>query len=262
MAKRPSKKTTALATYDEKFAAYAKKRQQEEPAAAGQFFSLRGGQLTFNDAVVEGNQMAVIVLDAVHENCFYKSKFNPEVITAPDCYAFGRKEDELVPHPEAPDKQNPTCAGCRHNVFGSGEGRGKACSNRRRLAMISAGTFDKKLGEFRIFENPKDFESDIAFLKLPVTSVKGFKSFVRKITDVMNRPEWGVFTKVSVESDPRSQFRVNFEVLDLLPPELFETVEERASEAQKSIIFPYMKGDSVEASAPKKPSSRKSRKKY
>jgi hypothetical protein len=48
-----------------------------------------------------------------------------------------------------------------------------------------------------------------------------------------------VITRVYLEPDPKSQFRVKFEMMDLLPPELFPIIMARYEEASAGIIFGY-----------------------
>jgi hypothetical protein len=54
----------------------------------------------------------------------------------PDCYSL----DGVVPDVTAVNKQSPTCASCRHNVWGSriteSGSKAKACADNRRLAIV------------------------------------------------------------------------------------------------------------------------------
>jgi len=56
------------------------------------------------------------------------------------------------PDPGVPEPQNPTCAGCPNNEWGSGQGKGKACKDHRRLAVLilpymTKGILEKPLKE-------------------------------------------------------------------------------------------------------------------
>lgn len=57
----------------------------------------------------------------------------------PDCWSV----DGRVPDMASPKRQNPTCAGCRWNAWGSsrmqgGTGKGKDCADSKRLAIVPA----------------------------------------------------------------------------------------------------------------------------
>lgn len=246
----------ALANWDQELADQAAvAAKMEEGTAGGTFFSVRGGQLTFNDAPLPGNQMAVVVLDSIMENVYYEGKFDPDDITGPACFAFGRDLKDMAPHELATDKQATVCAECPQNEWGSADtGRGKACSNRRRLALIPAGTFNDATGKFEpILEEAHYTTAQMAFLKLPVTSVKGYAAVVQQVASGLKRPPHGVFMKFKVVPDAKTQFRVLTEPLAAIPNELMTAIMARHEEARGVIDFPYTPYvESEEAPAPKK----------
>lgn len=239
--------TTAIATWDEELAKQAAiAAATEASTASGNFFSVKGGALSFNDAPMPRNQMGVVILDYVLENVYYEGRYDPEEIQSPTCFAFGRDDKTMSPHQQVIDAGNSQagasglCAGCPMNEWGSSDiGRGKACRNSRRLAMIPAGTFDEH-DRFKAFTDPEQFETaPIGYLKVPVTSVKGFSAFVKQIAGALKRPPHGIFTKVSVRPDPQTQLKVLFEPIAQVPNNLFEVIMRRHDEAKNSIEFPY-----------------------
>jgi len=252
------KKGTELANWEQELADQAAvAAKMEEGTAGGTFFSLRGGQLTFNDAPLPGNQMAVVVLDGIMENVYYEGKFDPDNIEGPACFAFGRDLKTMAPHELAVDKQAATCADCPQNEWGSADtGRGKACANRRRLALIPAGEFNASTGKFEPITDPDHYATaSMAFLKLPVTSVKGYAAVVQQVAAALKRPPHGVFMKFKVVPDPKSQFRVLVEALASVPNELMAVVMQRHEEAAGVIDFPYTpytEGDEAPKRAVKK----------
>lgn len=252
-------KTTAVAKWDEELARQAELAAgMEDSTATGQFFGLKSGQLTFNDAPLPNNEMAVIILDGILENVYYEGKYDLDTPQGPVCFAFGRDEKTMAPHKiviEASNQQcgaSGLCHGCDMNEFGTAEvGRGKACRNTRRLAMIPAGTFDN--GKFKAFTDESHFESaGIAFMKLPVTSVKGYAAFVKQVAGALKRPPHAIFTKVKVVSDPKSQFKVTFEPLSQVPDDLLGAVMQRHEEAKSVIDFPYTPFEEEEAPPPRR----------
>lgn len=249
--------TTAVANWSEELARQAQAAAaMEESTATGSFFGLKSGQLTWNDSPLPGNQMAVIILDHVLENVFYEGEYDPNTPQSPDCFAFGRVEKEMSPHSvvvENGTQQCEQCHGCEKNEFGSANvGKGKACRNVRRLAMISAGTINPKTDEVTLHDDAGEYESaTIGFMKLPVMSVKGFAAYVKQLSGALKRPPFAVYTKVSVVPDQQSQFRVVFECLGEVPDELLGVIMQRNNEAKESIEFPYTPRDpNVEPPAP------------
>lgn len=257
-------KSTAVVKWDEELAKYAEAAATAEAkTGGGQFFGTKGGILTWADAPVPNNEMAVVVIDTVFENVYYEGEYDPDTPQAPTCFAFSHDEDMLSPHKvvvEAGQKQNDKCEGCEHNEFGTANrGRGKACRNTRRLAMIPAGQFDRS-GAFDMFEDVSHYETAaVGYMKLPVTSVKGYANFVKQVAAGLKRPPFGIVTKVKVLPDPKNQFKVTFEPVEKLPDELIGAIMQRREEVVPTIDFPYSL--EVEDTKPaKKPASRRTRK--
>lgn len=262
MAKAQAKPAPAQANkYDDELAEFAKQfADQESAAAGGSFFGLGGGTLTFNGNPVPDNEMAVIVVDGIMENVFYPGAYDPATPQSPICFAFGRNELEMKPHVKSLHPQHPQCKGCPHNEFGSADvGEGKACRNTRRLAMIAAGNMEK--GRFEPFDDTDHFETaQLAYMKLPVTSVKGYATFVKQLADSLKLPPFAVFTKVKVVKDPskpRIPFKVIFESLAKAPKALLEILKARHEEAKTGIDFPYVASEEVEEVKPKAKAKRK-----
>jgi len=234
--------STAVATWDEELAKQAQvAAAQEASTATGQMYGLEGGILTFNDAPLPGNEMAVIVLDSIFETIFYAGKYDPSNPTGPTAFAHGRVEKELVWHENSsPEFAGKLCSESEVCEWGSADtGRGKAAKETRRVAMISAGMFDDK-GRFQPFEEVEHFETAaIGYMRLPVTSVKGFAGYVKQVTSALKRPPHGVFTRVSVVRDSGTQFKVLFEPLSQVPGDLMAAIMARHEEAKGAIEFPY-----------------------
>lgn len=260
--KKPTPSTSrAVANWDEELAKHAAAAAQTEASTAtGNFFSVKGGILAWNGSPMKNNEMAVIVLDSVLENIYYGSDFDQDDPKGPRCFAFGREEKDMIPHEAATEAgTNPSdaCNGCPMNEFGTADkGKGKACRNVRRLALIPAGGFDKS-GQFEPEEDTGVYDdAQMGFLKLPVTSVKGYAAYVKTLASTMKRPPLGVFTKIKVVPDANTQFKVTFEALGLVPNELMAPIMTRKQEAVGTIESPY-KVDEIEEKPVKGPVSRK-----
>ena len=241
MATAKTSKSTAEVKWDEELARQAQVAAAvEESTATGQFFSLKSGVLSFNDNPLPNNEMAVVILDGILETVYYEGKYDPDSPQGPTAFAFGRDEKTLTWHENsAPEFAGKLCCESEVCEWGSADtGRGKAARETRRLAMVPAGTFDN--GKFKAFGDEDQFESSaISYMKLPVTSVKGYAAFVKQVAGALKRPPHGIFTRVKVVPDPSSQFKVIFEPLGQVPNELLGIVMKRHEEAVASIEFPY-----------------------
>lgn len=242
----PKPQTTAVTNWEEELARDAEAAAGQEASAGGApAFSTKGGILAFNDAPLPGNQVAAIILDSVMENTFYEEAYDPDNITPPTCYALGRDAGTLSAHADVvargqDQSDGATCSTCPMNQFGTANvGRGKACGNRRRLMLIPAGTFDKN-DQFIPFENESDYETAMGgMLKVPPTSIRGWANFVKQLSGGMNLPPHGVYTRVQVVPDAKSQFKVTFSPIDRIPGEFMGVVMRRRKEIQPLIEQPY-----------------------
>lgn len=240
----------ALTLWEEKMAAAAdKSAKAERPVSGLKGISTRGGILTVDEQAVPGNELDVVVLVAVHENQYFTGNFDPNKPQIPDCYAFGdpesdEPEDSMAPHEEAEDRQgddNGLCANCWANAMGSAaQGRGKACKNVRRLALIDASAL----------ESAEDVhDTEVRVLKVPVMSVKGWALYVRNtLSEELRRPYWGVVTTIKVVPDPKSQFKITFTFKELIDfdDSLFEAVEKKIAEVKPQLTTPYVKMEEAE----------------
>jgi len=262
--------STSVTKYDEKLAAMAQQYTDVEHVG-GDFLSTKGGILQFQGTPLDGNQMCVIILDAVTERTFYTSKYDgtSEHNLPPVCYAFGRTAQDVAdmgPHPSMQadlsyfQPQNDVCATCPNNAWGSADtGKGKACKERRRMAILPAGFYTPRRGsrdfDLEIITDPQHYkEADIAYLKLPVMSVKDWARYVTTLGSTLRRPPAGVITRVYIEPDPKSQYRVKFEMLEEVPDDLMEVILDRHAEAESNIVFGYPapSGEAAEGAAPRR----------
>lgn len=232
----------AVANWDEELAKQAQQAAKtEESTATGSFFSVKSGVLTFNDSPIAGNQMAVVVTDSILENVFYGSDYDSDNPQPPICFAFGRDEASMAPHSVVVESGNAVadkCSECPNNEWGSADkGKGKACRNIRRLALVPAGTLDKNDNYTEDLENVADHEN--AFMKLPVTSVKGYAAYVKSLAASLKRPPHGVVTHIRVVPDPKNQFKVTFEALGKVENNVMGDVMQKHEEAVATIEQPY-----------------------
>lgn len=262
MAARKKTTGTEVTNYDEELAKMAgASATLTNSGGGGRFFSTRAGVLQFDDVSLPGNQMAVIIGSWCLENVYYDTDFDPDNRTPPTCFAFCKdpsKKDEMGPDPEqlkddAFDMQATQCSDCWANEWQSAaKGRGKACGNRRRLACLPAGTYSgKSHDELELIDDADHFRTcEEAFLKVPVTSGKGFDAYVRDIAEQFQKPLFAVYTRVFLTPDSKSQFKVNFELIEPVDDALIPTLMDRYRKLQETIDFPYVPFEEEEEEKP------------
>jgi hypothetical protein len=207
---------------------------QEAEKPKSNWVSFKGGQLTINDLRMKDDKAPVVVVQSIFENQLYRDRYDPNNIQPPICYAFGETDDDLRPHPESAEPQHETCKGCPKNEWGSdpGGGKGKACKNVRRLGLMSAAD---------LAEPEKLPAAEVVLAKLPVTSVKNWSSYANQIANVLKVPPIAVITEISVVPDPKTQFQVNFALLDKINMDLIPALLNRRKDIHQLIYSPYDK---------------------
>lgn len=251
-AKKPGK---AMVSWSEELARRAQMAAsiEENVGSGGAFISLRGGRLQYNGAEVPGNKMNVVVLDHILEYTFYLNGFDPDNPQPPDAYALGRDENTLRWHENSiAELDGEPIAGelCKNssiNQWGSAEkGKGKACKNQRRLALITED-------EAADVESIK--EATPVFLRVPVTSVKAWAGYVRQLEKTLQRPPLGVVTEISVVPDPKTQFKLQFKLVESIEDgDIIEALIAKADATE--IDFPYAPRDEEDETPQRRNTSR------
>jgi hypothetical protein len=238
----------ALVDYQAEMAALAQ-QYAKETTVSGNFITISGGIMQLAGEPLLGNQVCAVILDAVRENTYYPDKYDPENPSPPRCYAFGRLEGDMAPHPSMQGSdwfqpQHEACKGCPKNEWGSAAlGKGKACQNRRRLLLLPAGYYVAKPKsrdfDLHLHEDADHYRTaDTVTLKLPVTSTRTYDKYVQSLA-ARRLPPCGVVTRVYCEPDPKSQYVIGFEPISSLPEEIVAAVWPRHQSAEASLIQGY-----------------------
>lgn len=142
------------------------------------------------EEIVKTLELKVVVLKAKpgFEKRYYARAYDPNSTDAavPDCFSMNGQ----TPDPSCSSPQNPSCSGCHNNVFGSGKdnngnpGKGKACSDRKLLAVLYPNSDTKAL--------------EIYGLSLPPASLKAFGAYVNTLS-AANIPLPAAFTVVGFD---------------------------------------------------------------
>ena len=143
------------------------------PAGGGTAFEVPTDEEGNTDMVKE---ITGVILYNHAVNSYYKEKYtggnNP-----PDCGSFDGKVGVGTPGGD--------CKTCPYNKFGTGEGKSKACKNRRMLYILQENEF------FPVV------------LSLPPGSVGSYSNYVKRLISKGLRPS-GVVTKISLKKSTSS----------------------------------------------------------
>jgi hypothetical protein len=253
------RKSTAVGSVADMFQQGLETELGREQAGVGKTLSIRNSKFKFEGADL-GNEISVILLDYVFVNQFFKGKFDPDNRQPPACFAMAENELDLVPLPSSPEIQNggDPCETCWANEFESDDaGRGKACKNGRRIAVMSAEAWEDD-----DFADYIDSEA-VGYLTLPPTTNPTWRAYVNKLGKTAKLPVWGVITTLSFDPEvdyPKLEFTATAKLQDILDEagakKLFALRDEIHDELR---AVPDFSGYEAEDS-PKKKTAKKRRK--
>lgn len=236
MAKK-TKKTTGkeLVAWDKEFADLAKETSKHAKVSDGKFLSFGGGKMSFAGADIDGDEVRCVIVGWVYHNAYYDPdiRFDPKNPQAPICYAFDPsppEDGEMAPLDNVPEKQCDDCASCPFQQWESAkQGKGKACKNTIRLALIAE-------------DDLEDIENaEVIYASIPPKSLKNFLKYCVDLRDKAKRPLWSVITLLSRLPDDESQFRLTFKNDDLIEDaDLFQPLKDLWESSMETINFPYV----------------------
>jgi hypothetical protein len=231
--------------WDEELAKLATEAVAALPQASVNVLAVRaGGQLYYNDTPVPGSALDAIVLDFVRENQWYEFDYDPNKPGSPACYAYGTDPKTMTPHPDAPKPQCASCKDCPLNQFGtSKQGKGKACKNVLKLAVVPAGALDN-LDEFA--------STEVAVMKVSVTSVSHFTDYATTLRDQLKRPPFAMVTKIQGGPDKKNQIRSDFSAVSAIEDgDALSAIMEKRKNVKLDTAYPVFEqeADAAPASA-------------
>lgn len=261
MAPRKSNNTSVAPWYDKLAEVAEAEAAKEIVNDAIPALSIKNGILRLGDTQMPGNRIAVVIACNVFENAYYDTAYDPDVLVAPVCYAFGDTQAEMAPTDLVKEKQSDSCANCPNNEFGSADtGKGKACGNRRKLVCIPAGEFDKKTNEWVIETDAEEYKNATpAILNIPPTSLVEYAKYVKALFKEHKRPINAVVTEVKIVPDDKKQFVINFNFLDYVEEDVYNAVDERHEVFKEALTRPYSYTQDDDKKPMKKATSKTSR---
>ena len=251
----------------ERLAAQAKDAAAKERPALGKI-TLPSGILTYNGVSQPGNKMEVLILAATYRNTWYRGPYDPDNVRNPGCFALALEESALVPDSIVPTPPKSIVTGepttnCKDCAYGQWKSdpdpkrKGKACKQSRRLVLLPAN-LTKTADEVTAGE--------LAVMDMPVTSAVNYGNFVNSVTAMTGMPSWMAHCEISIERDPKTQFKVLLKPFKLVDSEpIIMALEKKKEEATRIALMPYDDvdtsdddQDAAEAAAPP-PSGKKAK---
>jgi hypothetical protein len=245
----------------ELLAKYAQEVKETENVPGLKGIKTRAGVLMIDDQQAPDNKLHVIVLAHIRENQYFDPAvpYDEENPRSPICFAQyeGKDISNVFAHELSVVKQNPheyidpedpeqqrivtlsPCATCHQFAWGSGRGRGKACKEVRKLAVIA---WDGLSLENIPVTEPRS-------LKIPVTSVGGWATYVDALAE-LNRPPFSVVTEIGTVPDPKTVFRITFKPVAAVPDEFIPYLEPMIEGLKEVLMTPYQPSAQVEEQAP------------
>lgn len=252
----PAADDKALVPWEQKLAEASGGTAVERPSGSVRISS-KGGKLTYDGAQFPNNEADVIVLEFAAKNTFYAGAYDPDNVSPPECFAMALAEgkdfeDNLAPHENVSEPAHDKCLGCPNNQFKSGDnGKGKACKNRRDLALIPADVLDKPDVAKAIAD------AEVAVFSVSPSNLKVWKGYVAGIARA-SLPLWGVTTRIGLPSVFDQSFQV-VEGGDLKPhltQAVWDALEKKRAEARALLLVPYEPLSEEQKEAAKAPKGR------
>jgi len=232
-----------ITKYDTELAELAKLNVQAEKSSGGtQFIATSGGVLKYQDNPIAGNELEVVIISSPIERLYYTARYDPTNSAPPVCFALGTSATGLAPSVLAETPQSVTCDVCPKNQWNSaaGGGKGKACAEKRRLFLVTSDSIN----------TAEDVElAEVAALRIPVTSVKGYSTYVQTIASTLKRPLAAIVTKISLVPDAKTQFKIVFHFVRALDDMavIKALIAKGASEVDHAIQSPLVEEEPAEA---------------
>lgn len=185
---------------------------------SGPRISLRGRRFRLRtpdseeQVLPDGSNLNVVMVGAAPKRgkakTFYMGEYEPDSSSPPDCSSA----DGITPDGWIQDPQNPDCATCPNNVWGTApHGKGKACRDVKRIYVMPPTVLDK----------------DIYQVQVPPASLKHLSQYVRNLAKHGVEPQNVVTSIFFVDAEYPI---INFKFAGFLDEQQVKIVDERIAE--------------------------------
>jgi hypothetical protein len=169
--------STALIDIKEQLKKELQTMEKSVPAPSGHNISVAGKLFKLPNGETSPGPFHCVILDWRNFNRYYPpgAEYNAQNPKPPACFAVNKVIEQLAPHEKASDPQHDSCADCPQNAWGSDPrgGRGKACENRVRIAVVPADAKE---------------DADVYTLGISRTALKHWASFINNLEAVGKHP--------------------------------------------------------------------------
>lgn len=222
---------TELVNWEERLANEAKQIATiERPSLTS--ISTRSGMMSINGVAVPGNKMDCVILSSVFENQYYDTVYVAGEVRPPRCFSLSLTKENRKPHEAVKEPMGLECDICPMFAWGSDpkpNSKGKACKEKRRLALLPAGAV----------QNGEIMKAEMAILSLPVTSVRNWGNYVNLVAAEYGRPPWALLTEIALTPHMKNQFEVKFTARGVVNNEYLNELSKRAEGALTVLMTPY-----------------------
>jgi hypothetical protein len=230
-----------IINYDDEMAKEAREAAAAEKPISARI-STKGGILKYNKNELPGNVLECIIVTDRHARKYFEKEFDPNELENPVCWSYSPDGKFVGPHPEASKPQSDNCLNCWANKFETAhKGAGKACSERRVLAVAPSGV------------SAEDARTaDLATLELtPTTSREDYPKYVKGLSIVHGLSPAAAITSIGTKPDAKSQYRLTFAAGNQafvkgvegaalkVDPHVWAALKERREEAVQMIEVAY-----------------------
>lgn len=165
LVKQPS--STEIANIDAQMAAKMANLADRISGPGGNKLSVDGKMFRGPDGVSHPGPIQVVIVEFNTRHLYYGGvPYDRNNIVPPVCFAIGDNPRAMVPSANSPDRQADDCQSCPNNLFFS-QGKGKACDNRRILAVL---------------RDDAASEDPILLLSVSPTALKNFDNHVMSVS--------------------------------------------------------------------------------
>jgi hypothetical protein len=233
---------TELAAQQEKIAALMERQQKMEASVqqSAPRYTVKAGRLMFNGEEVPNSEIVCSIVWNIFENVRYDTEFDPDNPAAPDCWAKGDDDKNMIPHDiviAAGNNKAETCKQCPYDAYGSADrGKGKGCQNRRNLVTMVTGTLVN--GKYKPFTEAELEASELIIFSVPPTSFKAINLYVKTVGSVTGKPIPLVNTRIKVAPSD-NQYEVKFSLESEIQDKFFTTILKKIDLAEEIIMAPY-----------------------
>lgn len=235
--------STLPANWKDQLRQDAAEESERTPVGQGNRISLkRNGQFAYQGAEI-GDSIDLVIVDHVVVKQYFDGDYDEDNPVPPACFALKPESINIAPHEDAPDPQSEVCADCWANEWASGRGRGKACKDKNRLAVLHVD----------------DMAGDLMYLEIPVTSGATFNKFIKGLTKAAELPCYAVITRMSMDDHADYQKLEFMFVEEVAEADLGYSFNKR-EEAREMLMEPY-DTSGYEQEQPKQARRKKAKKK-